>query len=53
MLADFAAKAKAAGHPEWTQPPTDAGGYNSKPNQTQFFTNGYSSAYGKFFLGWY
>ena len=53
MLADFKAKASAAGHPEWTSPPTDAGSYNSTPSQTQFFTNGFSSAYGKFFLKWY
>lgn len=31
MIADFKSKASAAGHPEWNSPPTDAGGYNSKP----------------------
>lgn len=37
----------------WTTPPTDAGTYNSRPWDTGFFTGGYKSEYGKFFLGWY
>lgn len=52
-LADFKAAAQAAGHPEWNSPPTDAGDYNSKPDQTSFFGNGYSSEYGRFFMDWY
>lgn len=52
-LADFKAAAQAAGHKEWDSPPTDAGDYNSKPDQTSFFGNGYSSAYGRFFMDWY
>lgn len=55
LKANFKAAAKAAGHPEWDSPPTDAGGYNSNPDSTTFFrTNGgYASAYGKFFMNWY
>ena len=53
MLADFRTKAAAAGHPEWTSPPTDAGSYNSRPEQTAFFTSGYTSEYGRWFLDWY
>jgi beta-amylase len=37
----------------WTDPPSDAGSYNSKPWETGFFGGGYRSEYGKFFLGWY
>jgi beta-amylase len=37
----------------WTGPPSDAGDYNSQPQQTGFFNGGYESDYGKFFLGWY
>lgn len=53
MLEDFKTKAAAAGHPEWTSPPTDAGSYNNTPNETSFFTNGYKTEYGKWFLDWY
>ena len=53
MLADLKAKADAAGHSDWANPPTDAGTYNSRPEQTDFFTTGYSSEKGKFFLKWY
>jgi len=52
-LTSFKAAAQAAGHSEWNSPPTDAGDYNSKPEQTSFFQTGYSSDYGKFFLDWY
>jgi beta-amylase len=52
-IVDFRAAAVAAGHHEWNSPPTDAGDYNSKPEQTSFFNGGYSSEYGKFFLDWY
>eukprot|EP00698_Gefionella_okellyi_P012059 TRINITY_DN3220_c0_g1_i2.p1 TRINITY_DN3220_c0_g1~~TRINITY_DN3220_c0_g1_i2.p1 ORF type:complete len:415 (-),score=75.70 TRINITY_DN3220_c0_g1_i2:1163-2407(-) len=53
MLAAFQKSAANAGHPEWNAPPTDAGSYNSHPEQTNFFTAGYSNAYGQFFLEWY
>lgn len=52
-IASFQAAAKAAGHPEWNGPPTDAGDYNSRAEQTSFFQNGYTSEYGRFFLDWY
>eukprot|EP00768_Dysnectes_brevis_P001534 gnl/Dysnectes_brevis/1405_a1584_3085.p1 GENE.gnl/Dysnectes_brevis/1405_a1584_3085~~gnl/Dysnectes_brevis/1405_a1584_3085.p1 ORF type:complete len:455 (+),score=141.98 gnl/Dysnectes_brevis/1405_a1584_3085:38-1366(+) len=52
-LDDFKYAAAQAGHSEWDSPPTDAGGYNSYPDQTTFFTDGYKSEYGEFFLNWY
>jgi beta-amylase len=52
-LASFRSAASAAGHSEWDLPPTDAGNYNSQPGDTSFFTGGYQSEYGKFFLDWY
>ena len=54
-LADLAKAAQLVGHPEWSQPPSNAGFYNSLPYQTQFFSdnqpNNYASSYGNFFLG--
>ena len=43
------------GHPEWAEPPSTAGDYNSKPQDTTFFRDGgdYDSYYGRFFLRWY
>ncbi|KAL0227723.1 hypothetical protein RCL1_003866 [Eukaryota sp. TZLM3-RCL] len=40
---------------DWSGPPSDAGSYNSRPEETNFFrTNGgYASEYGNFFLKWY
>jgi beta-amylase len=52
-VASFQAAAKAAGHAEWNSPPTDAGDYNSRAEQTSFFQSGYTSEYGRFFLDWY
>lgn len=52
-LASLKAHANASGHPQWTGPPTDAGFYNSMPNEANFFNGGYKSEYGKYFLGWY
>eukprot|EP00792_Barthelona_sp_PAP020_P007199 TRINITY_DN3121_c4_g5_i1.p1 TRINITY_DN3121_c4_g5~~TRINITY_DN3121_c4_g5_i1.p1 ORF type:complete len:452 (+),score=125.65 TRINITY_DN3121_c4_g5_i1:32-1357(+) len=52
MLADFR-NAAAARNPDWTSPPTDAGGYNSKADDTLFFKDGYKTAYGRFFMAWY
>jgi len=47
--------AKAQGRPEWAGPPSNAGEYNSKPQNTGFFKDGgdYDSDYGRFFLQWY
>lgn len=53
MLSDFKSAAIAAGHSEWDSPPTDAGNYNSYPENTSFFVNGFKMDYGKFFLKWY
>lgn len=53
MKALFANASKAAGHPDWNSPPTDAGNYNSYPDSTSFFTNGYKVQYGQFFMNWY
>ena len=50
----FAKDAKEAGHPEWTSPPNDIGdGYNVYPGGPTFWTTGYKTEYGKFFLSWY
>lgn len=47
--------ANAQGRPEWAGPPSNAGEYNSKPQNTGFFKDGgdYDSDYGRFFLQWY
>ncbi|EKE37685.1 hypothetical protein ENUP19_0265G0042 [Entamoeba nuttalli] len=49
--------AEAKSHSEWAHIPTDAGVYNSKPSDTNFFDdnkpNNYASDYGKFFLEFY
>lgn len=54
MLKDAAYNAS---RPEWAYPPTNAGNYNSRPEDTPFFSsnqpNNWNSDYGKFFLGWY
>ncbi|CAJ1375861.1 unnamed protein product [Effrenium voratum] len=52
-LRSLAAAGQAAGHPEWTKPPSDAGDYNSRPNDAAFFQEGYKSDFGRFFLKWY
>jgi beta-amylase len=52
-LTDLRDAACAAGNCGWASPPTDAGGYSSKPSDTSFFSNGWNSDYGKFFLEWY
>ncbi|CAM6088063.1 unnamed protein product [Calypogeia fissa] len=43
------------GHADWGHPPDNAGTYNSKPQDTDFFRDGgdYDSYYGRFFLRWY
>jgi hypothetical protein len=47
--------AEERGHPEWATGPSNAGEYNSKPQDTGFFRDGgdYDSYYGRFFLNWY
>ncbi|KAK8898208.1 beta-amylase [Tritrichomonas musculus] len=50
----FAKDAKEAGRPEWTSPPNDIGdSYNVYPGGPTFWTTGYKTEYGKFFLSWY
>ncbi|GKT34949.1 Beta-amylase [Aduncisulcus paluster] len=53
LLNSWVSYATAQGHAEWNSPPTDAGGYNSVPSDTEFFTVGYYSDYGVAFLTWY
>lgn len=47
--------AVARGHADWAHPPDNAGTYNSRPQDTDFFRDGgdYDSYYGRFFLKWY
>ncbi|KAL6569502.1 Leucine-rich repeat receptor-like serine/threonine-protein kinase bam2 [Orobanche minor] len=47
--------AEVRGHSFWGKGPDNAGLYNSKPHETQFFRDGghYDSYYGRFFLNWY
>lgn len=57
MVSSLKAAAEANGHPEWGHcGPTDAGEYNSWPEDTNFFRKeggGWNSPYGEFFLSWY
>ncbi|XP_019181459.1 PREDICTED: beta-amylase 1, chloroplastic-like [Ipomoea nil] len=57
MVRSLKGAAEAAGHPEWGHSgPTDAGQYNSWPEDTNFFRReggGWNSPYGEFFLSWY
>lgn len=54
-LADLRLHANASGHPDWVSPPltASAGDYNSAPSETHFFTSGFQTGYGRFFLEWY
>lgn len=52
-LASLSQAAQNASLANWTEPPSDDGNYNSRPNETSFFRDGYKSDYGKFFLKWY
>lgn len=47
--------AEAASKPAWGAPPnrSSLGNYNSTPDETEFFTTGFSSDAGRFFLDWY
>jgi len=53
--ASLRSKAKAAGKESWgvPLPPSMVGFYNMTPASTQFFTVGFRSPWGKFFLDWY
>eukprot|EP01133_Synstelium_polycarpum_P003634 gene3634-4163_t len=57
LLAQLAAAANASNNPLWGGAgPDNAGNYNSFPQSTGFFYNGYDnyqSDYGQFFLTWY
>lgn len=55
LLEDLRKAAEARGHSHWTKPPSNAGEYNSRPQDTEFFRDGgdYDSYYGRFFLKWY
>ncbi|KAF7124139.1 hypothetical protein RHSIM_Rhsim12G0031300 [Rhododendron simsii] len=48
--------AEEGGHPStWESGPENAGSYNSRPDETEYFRDGgeYDSDYGRFFLNWY
>lgn len=51
----LAMTAAEALHPEWASPPSSnsTGSYNSHPSDTEFFSEGYKSDAGRFFLDWY
>eukprot|EP00418_Pyrodinium_bahamense_P096156 CAMPEP_0179044662 /NCGR_PEP_ID=MMETSP0796-20121207/17786_1 /TAXON_ID=73915 /ORGANISM="Pyrodinium bahamense, Strain pbaha01" /LENGTH=471 /DNA_ID=CAMNT_0020741061 /DNA_START=65 /DNA_END=1480 /DNA_ORIENTATION=+ len=55
-LASLKAAAAAAGHAkEWGSPPNSSlvGNYNSYPRDTDFFSRGFGTDHGRFFLDWY
>ncbi|KAH8948977.1 hypothetical protein BDL97_10G006000 [Sphagnum fallax] len=55
MMEKLRKAAEVQRHPEWGMGPSNAGSYNSRPQETEFFKDGgdYCSPYGKFFLSWY
>lgn len=55
LVANLESAAEDIGRPEWGVPPSNAGHYNSRPHESEFFRdNGvHSTAYGEFFLTWY
>ena len=55
LLANLESAAEDIGRPEWGVPPSNAGHYNARPHESEFFRdNGdHSTAYGEFFLTWY
>lgn len=57
MLSNLATAAATAGNPDWgLGGPTDAGDYNSCPDDTDFFRQdggGWGTEYGQFFMSWY
>lgn len=54
-LGNLKSRAKAAGNEAWgiPLPPSMVGHYNRTPLSTKFFTRGFRSSRGKFFLEWY
>ncbi|KAM2280356.1 hypothetical protein ACFX1S_041085 [Malus domestica] len=55
LLKSLRKAAEAKGHSFWGRGPDNAGSYNSRPNETSFFSEGgdYDGYYGRFFLNWY
>ncbi|KAG0582771.1 hypothetical protein KC19_3G084900 [Ceratodon purpureus] len=55
LLKSLKETAEAHGHIHWGKPPSNAGSYNCKPQDTGFFRDrgDYDSYYGRFFLQWY
>ena len=54
FIDQFKEDAKKAGHEEWTSPPTDTGdSYNEFPGGPEFWRTGYTTDFGKYFMGWY
>ncbi|CAN6711026.1 unnamed protein product [Malus baccata var. baccata] len=55
LLKSLRKAAEARGHSFWGRGPDNAGSYNSRPNETGFFSDGgdYDGYYGRFFLNWY
>lgn len=55
MLKSLRKAAEARGHAFWAKGPTNAGFYNSRPQETEFFCDGgeYDGYHGRFFLNWY
>ena len=51
------ADAQAAGHQDWGHNPDNAGGYNTQPGGSTFWTdnqyNSWNSQYGRWFIKWY
>lgn len=55
LLTSLKTAAEVGGHSLWGSGPDNAGSYNSRPHETEFFRDGgeYDSDYGRFFLNWY
>ncbi|GAA0165279.1 hypothetical protein LIER_39948 [Lithospermum erythrorhizon] len=55
MFKSIRVASETRGHKFWACGPENAGSYNSRPHETQFFCEGgdYDGYYGRFFLGWY
>ncbi|KAF7124593.1 hypothetical protein RHSIM_Rhsim12G0035900 [Rhododendron simsii] len=55
LLMSLKTAAEVGGDSLWGSGPDNAGSYNSRPHETEFFRDGgeYDSDYGRFFLNWY
>lgn len=55
LLKSLRKAAESRGHSFWARGPENAGSYNSRPHETDFFCDGgdYDGYYGRFFLNWY